>query len=227
MPRTFLIWSKTRWRSALSFGSRSTKAPSLVRSSITSFTAALTSSSVKFLVLPVAGALALPETKSCAFLMLASAFLRKVSFDLSDEKQSTLPSGAAQFTEQSVLIVWPSVRPMAQELSNSPLTGAGVAGEAGVAAGVGLVGLAASSAAAGPAAAKPSSSTAAMADRMGALIMAFLLGAFELRPRRVPWVPASWRISALGMEPKPGVVQSRSCDQVASQKPECGWPRRH
>ena len=54
MPRTFLISSKTRWRSALSFGSRNTKAPSLVRSSITFFTAALTSSSVKFLVGPVA-----------------------------------------------------------------------------------------------------------------------------------------------------------------------------
>src|SRR6476659_2101571 len=50
MPRTFLICSKTRWRSALSFGSRNTKAPSLVRSSITFFTAALTSSSVKVLV---------------------------------------------------------------------------------------------------------------------------------------------------------------------------------
>ena len=34
----------------MSFGSRNTKAPSLVRSSITFFTAALTSSSVKFLV---------------------------------------------------------------------------------------------------------------------------------------------------------------------------------
>src|SRR6478752_1644310 len=54
MPRTFLIWSKMRWRSALSFGSRNTKAPSLVRSSTTFFTAALTSSSVKFLVGPVA-----------------------------------------------------------------------------------------------------------------------------------------------------------------------------
>src|SRR6478672_9074227 len=31
MPRTFLIWSKMRWRSALSFGSRNTKALSLVR----------------------------------------------------------------------------------------------------------------------------------------------------------------------------------------------------
>src|SRR6476620_5965377 len=50
MPRTFLICSKTRWRSALSFGSRNTKAPSLVRSSITFFTAVLTSSSVKVLV---------------------------------------------------------------------------------------------------------------------------------------------------------------------------------
>src|SRR6478672_7946488 len=54
MPRTILISSNTRWRSALSFGSRNTKAPSLVRSSITFFTAALTSSSVKFLVVPVA-----------------------------------------------------------------------------------------------------------------------------------------------------------------------------
>src|SRR5262245_17206143 len=53
MPRTFLIWSKTRWRSALSFGSRNTKAPSLVRSSITFLTAALTSSSVKLLVGPL------------------------------------------------------------------------------------------------------------------------------------------------------------------------------
>src|SRR6476619_6926478 len=53
MPRTFLIWSKIRWRSALSFGSRNTKAPSLVRSSITFFTAALTSSSVKLLVGPL------------------------------------------------------------------------------------------------------------------------------------------------------------------------------
>src|SRR4249920_3864344 len=43
-----------RWRSALSFGSRNTKAPSLVRSSTTFFTAALTSSSVKLLVGPVA-----------------------------------------------------------------------------------------------------------------------------------------------------------------------------
>src|SRR5262245_50862059 len=53
MPRTFLIWSKTRWRSALSFGSRNTKAPSLIRSSTTFFTAALTSSSVKLLVGPL------------------------------------------------------------------------------------------------------------------------------------------------------------------------------
>src|SRR6185503_2995624 len=58
MPRTFLICSKTRWRSALSFGSRNTKAPSLVRSSITFFTAALTSSSVKLLVGPVAAEVA-------------------------------------------------------------------------------------------------------------------------------------------------------------------------
>src|SRR5207344_2814514 len=174
MPRTTLISSKMRWRSALSFGSRNTKAPSLVRSSTTFFTAALTSSSVKFLVLPVAAALALAARKSCAFLMLASAFLRKVSFDFSDEKQYTLPSGAVQFTEQSVLIVWPSVRPMAQELSNSPLTGAGVAD--GVVAGV--AGVAASSAATGPAAARPSSRAAATADRMGALVMAFLLLSF-------------------------------------------------
>src|SRR6476619_1974067 len=54
MPRTFLIWSKMRWRSALSFGSRNTKAPSLVRSSTTFFTAAVTSSSVNSLVAPVA-----------------------------------------------------------------------------------------------------------------------------------------------------------------------------
>src|SRR6476469_4334531 len=54
MPRTFLIWSKMRWRSALSFGSRNTKAPSLVRASITFFTAAFTSSSVNSLVGPVA-----------------------------------------------------------------------------------------------------------------------------------------------------------------------------
>src|SRR6476469_6260362 len=54
IPRTILISSNTRWRSALSFGSRNTKAPSLVRSSITFFTAALTSSSVKFSVVPVA-----------------------------------------------------------------------------------------------------------------------------------------------------------------------------
>src|SRR6476620_6431684 len=56
MPRTFLIWSKTRWRSALSFGSRNTKAPSLVRSSTTFFTAAFTSSSVNSLVGQVAAA---------------------------------------------------------------------------------------------------------------------------------------------------------------------------
>src|SRR6476469_8240417 len=54
IPRTILISSNTRWRSALSFGSRNTKAPSLLRSSITFFTAALTSSSVKALVGPVA-----------------------------------------------------------------------------------------------------------------------------------------------------------------------------
>src|SRR6476661_7338784 len=54
MPRTFLIWSKMRWRSALSFGSRNTKAPSLVRSPTTFFTAAFTSSSVNSLVAPVA-----------------------------------------------------------------------------------------------------------------------------------------------------------------------------
>src|SRR6478609_7159883 len=54
MPRTFLIWSKMRWRSALSLGSRNTKAPSLVRSSTTFFTAAVTSSSVNSLVGPVA-----------------------------------------------------------------------------------------------------------------------------------------------------------------------------
>src|SRR6478672_338578 len=58
MPRTILISSNTRRRSALSFGSRNTKAPSLVRSSTTFFTAALTSSSVKFLVLPVAAEVA-------------------------------------------------------------------------------------------------------------------------------------------------------------------------
>src|SRR6476619_3174261 len=58
MPRTFLIWSKMRWRSALSFGSRNTKAPSLVRSSTTFFTAAFTSSSVNSLVGPVAAEVA-------------------------------------------------------------------------------------------------------------------------------------------------------------------------
>src|SRR4249919_2727062 len=58
MPRTTLISSKMRWRSALSFGSRNTKAPSLVRSSTTFFTAALTSSSVKFLVVPVSAEVA-------------------------------------------------------------------------------------------------------------------------------------------------------------------------
>src|SRR6478735_4799190 len=58
MPRTFFIWSKIRWRSALSFGSRNTKAPSLVRSSTTFFTAAFTSSSVNSLVGPVAAEVA-------------------------------------------------------------------------------------------------------------------------------------------------------------------------
>src|SRR4249919_2406336 len=62
MPRTFLIWSKMRWRSALSFGSRNTKAPSLVRSSTTFFTAAFTSSSVNSLVGPVAAGAAAGAT---------------------------------------------------------------------------------------------------------------------------------------------------------------------
>src|SRR5262245_32173865 len=68
MPRTFLICSKTRWRSALSFGARNTKAPSLVRSSITFFTAALTSSSVKFVVGPLTvGAVPSPDAAGAGF----------------------------------------------------------------------------------------------------------------------------------------------------------------
>src|SRR5262245_7755693 len=67
---------------------------------------------------------------------------------------------------------------MAQESSNSPLTGVAgagfVGGEVGAAEGAGAAGVAASSAATG-AAASPSSNAAAAADRMGALIMAFLL----------------------------------------------------
>src|SRR6516225_3069430 len=64
---------------------------------------------------------------------------------------------------------------MAQELSNSPLVGAAVAGEGVVAGAARVADVAASSAAAGAAAAKPRSKAAATADRMGALVMAFLL----------------------------------------------------
>ena len=41
----------------------------------------------EILVTPLAAALALTARKSCAFLMFASTFLRKVAFEFSDEKQ--------------------------------------------------------------------------------------------------------------------------------------------
>src|SRR5512144_109865 len=65
---------------------------------------------------------------SFAFWMFSSGFLRKASFDALVLKQYTLPSGAVQLTEQSVLTIWPEARPMAQELSNSPLEVAGGVG---------------------------------------------------------------------------------------------------